>query len=160
MSDKGEKSRYQPVIQIVTIFITAVIGGWTGSHFQAEREMRIREYDLMTDVHCRTAELFSEAELIGNPLVKKYGIDRVNRGEIPVEEWAEFNRVIQELNGQLFKIYVTMPDDNYGRIVEAMFPGVGNLRLFRDRVLVELRRTQVKKTKYTDPNTIRHFELK
>jgi hypothetical protein len=104
--------------------------------------------------------LFSEAELLGNPLIRKYGLDRLNRGEIPAEEWAQFNKAIQELNGQLFKMYVMMPDSNYERIVDAIPPALGDIRGFRDRVLVELRRTQFKKTKYADPKAIRHFDLK
>jgi hypothetical protein len=145
---------------ILLSFFSAFVGAGAGSYFQGQREMEMRKYDLMTDVHCRTAELFSEAELRGNPLIHKYGLDRVNRGDVPPEEWAEFNKVIQELNAQLFKIYVTMPDDSYGRIRDAIRPSSDKMGEFRDRVLVELRRTRFKQTKYADPNALRYFHFK
>jgi hypothetical protein len=137
-SDKNEKSKLLAVLRragiVLLSLLSAFAGAWGGSYFQAKRDIAMRKYDLMTDFHCRTAELFSEAQFLGNPLVQKYGLDRVNRGDVPPEEWAGFNKAIKDLNAQLFKIYVTMPDDGYGRIRGAIPPGVGNIGQFRDQV--------------------------
>ena len=160
MAKNSDKTKSSIRFQIIIIFLSAFLGSWLGSYFQARREIDFRKYELMTEFQCRTAELFNQAAFLAEPLIKRYGLDHINKGNIPEEEKAELKSVIKELNNQLSKMYLIMPDDKYGRIIEAIPIGLDKLGNFRKQVLPQMRKAQFKNTKYTEPNDIRFFNLK
>lgn len=165
MANKSEGRRPSILREIViialSVFLSAFLGAGLGSYFQARKETDFRKYELMTEFQCRTAELVNQAAFLADSLVNKYGLDQVKDGNIPEVELAELKGVIEGLNNQLSKMYLIMPDDKYGRIIEAIpIDDVDKLKNVRSRILIEMRKAQFKKTKYTDPNDIRRFKLK
>ena len=89
------------------------IGALLGIYYQGKQQVELQQHNLVTEFHCKTAELFNEAEFMDSKLVGRYGRDKVENGSIPREELEAFNRILKDLNVQLSKMFIVMKDDSY-----------------------------------------------
>jgi hypothetical protein len=117
----------------------------------------MQKYILMTQFHCRTAELFAEAESVAGDLIHKYGLDKVQNADIPQEDVDRYNQVIKQLNTQIWSMFLIMPDESYGNIMRAIPSGVLQLKDVRGRLLCGMRKAQFPRTAYATPESIRLF---
>jgi len=144
------------LVAAVFAFFGALMGSW----YEGIREVNLQKYLLATQFHCKTAELFNEAEYLENQLVQKHGSDKVRNGDIPQEELDRLNELVKQLNTQLSGMFLTMPDATYQNIPRAVPVGEQKLRGFKDSLLCEMRKSQFPKTRYSAPENIRFFDYK
>jgi len=137
--------------------LLAVGGAWFGLWYEGTRQMKLQKYYLATQFHCKTAELFNEAEYLENRLVQKHGRDKVENGDIPQEEFDRYNELLKQLNTQLLGMFLTMPDAEYQNIPRAVPVGEQKIRGFKDSLLCEMRKSQFPGTRYSDAKNIRFF---
>jgi len=122
--------------------------------YQAEKQFELSKYKLMTELQCRTAELFDEAVYSAEMLIAKYGVVAVQEANIPSDEMETFNSTLKDINIQLSKLYLIMPDKFYANIIPAV-SGISKLKELKRKVLIEMRKSQFPETSYIKEDDIR-----
>jgi len=146
------------ILLILVGMFLAWIGSLALSIYQGKQQVNFQKYSLTTGFHCKTAELFNEAEYLADQLVEKYGFDKVQNRDIPQEDLDKLNEVLKQLNTQLSSMFLLMPDDAYQNIPRAVPVGAKELKEFKESLLCEMRKAQFPETAYTAPKNICFFD--
>jgi len=114
---------------------------------QGKRQIEFQQHVLMTEFHCKTAEAFNDAELMAHMFVERYGPESLKKeslqkGGVTIKELEPFNQLLNDLNIQLSKLYIVMPDDPYLALATSMPADTRKLREHKERVLHKLRQAQ------------------
>ncbi len=161
MSRNDDKDRDKSKGDLLRDIILMLVGGLlagvpvvTSTIYQSRSQSELAKHSLMTEFQCRTAELFDEAVYSAEILMDKYGVAKVQAGDIPSDEIEAFNAILKDLNVQLSRLYVIMPDTSYANIKEAA-SGVSKLKQLKCKILTEMRRSQFPETVHTTEEDIR-----
>ncbi len=148
------RSIYRDLILIVIGASCAAVPTYFCTVYQIEKQFEFSKYKLMTELQCRTAELFDEAVYSAEILIDKYGVVAVQEANIPSDEMESFNLILKDLNIQLSKLYVIMPDEFYVNIIQAA-TGITKLKELKCKILIEMRKSQFPETNYLKEDDIR-----
>ena len=124
---------------------------------EAKFQIDFGRHVLRNELHSTIAELLYELELTAGDLVEKHGLEKVNSDDLSYEDKRTVLEATSKVNTVLAKLYLTMPDDSYKFVFDAVPDGVGALKDFRVGALVSLRRAQFPDSKYLDPKCLRGF---
>jgi hypothetical protein len=124
---------------------------------EAKFQIDLGRHVLRNELHSKIAELLYELEFIAGDLVEKHGLEKVNADDVSYEDKRTVLEATSKVNTVLAKLYLTMPDDTYRFILDAVPDGIGMLKDFRVGALVSLRRAQFPDSAYLDPKFTRGF---
>ena len=65
-----------------------------------------------------------------------------------------FNLILKDLNIQLSKLYIIIPDELYANIIQAA-SGISKLKELKCKILIEIRKSQFPETSYIKADDIR-----
>jgi len=110
--------------------------------------MKQQKDNYLAELCGRTAELFNEAECMSHNLTVRHGEDAAANDRIPKEELEVFNRIVKDLNIQLAKLFIVMPDDAYRKLADCIKPDKPRkIPEFKVPILNELRHAQFPESK-------------
>ena len=159
MTDQNSKNLiWRNVVLVVVTSLFAFLGSLGGSYYKYVKDREQEKYSNMTDFHYKTAELFNQAECLLGSLIAKYDFERVQQGNFPTEELECYNMIIRDINSQLMKLFLIMPDESYKNVSEAIATEPTELANLRNNVLCELRRFHCPDTKIAIPNSVRFIQ--
>jgi hypothetical protein len=161
VSEEHNMNEDKPRSTLARDITLVVVGALAGSVpvifstiYQSGQQFKLAESTIITELQLRTAGLFDEAVYSAETLIDKYGVVAVQEANIPTDEIEAFNLILKDLNAQLSKLYITIPDEHYENIRQAA-SGVLKLKELKCKVLLEMRKTQFPKTVYTKEDDIR-----
>ncbi len=147
----GEKAKSQATKEDIA-HITGLV-----KQVEASFQIELGRHSLRNELHSKIAELLYELEFVAGDLVAKHGLEKVNANAIPYEDKRAMLEATSKVNVVLAKLYLTMPDDAYKFVFDAVPNGIGRMKDFRIGALVSLRRSQFPDSTYLSKESIRGF---
>jgi len=148
------KDKPRSTFRDLMFLVIGALCAFIPTYYQVEKQLEHTKYNLITESQCRTAELFDEAVYSSEVLIDKYGKDAVQEANIPSEEMESFNLILKDLNKQLSKLYIIMPDESYANVIQAA-TGISKLKELKCKILIEMRKSQFPETNYLKEDDIR-----
>ena len=147
----GEKAKNQATKEDVAN-ITGLV-----KQVEAKFQVDFGRHVLRNELHSKMAELLYELEFTAGDLIEKHGLKKVNSDDLSYEDKRAMLEATSKVNTVLAKLYLTMPDESYKFVFDAVPDRAGMLKELRVAALVSLRRAQFPESAYLDPNCIRGF---
>lgn len=90
-------------------------------------------------------------------MVEKHGRAKVEAQDIPYDDKRRMFVVLTQVNALFAKLYLTMPDETYRVVIDAVPDRPGAWHELRSTALVSLRQAEFPNSKYLDPKALRCY---
>lgn len=120
-------------------------------------QIEIDRHSLRNELLLKAAELFYELDVVEGELIEEHGLVKVQTGSLSYEEKRRMCDLLTQVNTIFAKLYLTMPDETYKTVIEAVPDSVGALKDLRAAALVSLRQAQFPDSMYLDTKYLRSY---
>ncbi len=142
----------------ILVAILAIVASIVSIYLNYKVNVKLSQYNTINEIQRETAEVSHKLKILADELVTKYGLDKVNKRDIPEEDRQRINEITSNINLLLKKMFITMPDEQYDLIktsIDTEKPM--QLQDLEENLLKAMRSTQIPDTK-EDKKDIRYIK--
>ncbi len=103
-------------------------------------QVQLQRQTQIADLHSKTAQLIFEIDRVLDEMADRYGLEALQTGAVPDEEWNTLIKLTYEMNLLLAQLYIAMPDSIYRDVMVAIPERVEQWKNLRISILNGLKR--------------------
>ena len=126
---------------------------------ETQFQIELGRHSLRNELLSKAAELFYELELVVGDLTEKHGTKNLDTENLPYDDKRKMLELLAQVNALFAKLYLTMPDETYKTVIDAVPDRVGTWSELRAAALVSLRGAQFPDSQYLDSKSLRSFSI-